>query len=150
MLVLPFFHPIFFYQNDSKWPEMDFKHNFKKCSIWSVLQSFSNHFLLKLARLLLKHHSQDGCGALCTALFTVFSESLWSGRVWAWSSSVHGGPQLLVAMPSCDEDQGYTDSQAVPGCRHTPASDTGPVTSDMDTDRLSSVKLQCNFNTHSK
>ena len=25
-----FFHPNFFYQNDSEWPKMDFKHNFKK------------------------------------------------------------------------------------------------------------------------
>ena len=28
--------PHFFYQNDSEWPEMDFKHNFEKCNIWSA------------------------------------------------------------------------------------------------------------------
>ena len=27
--------PPFFTQNDSEWPEMDFKHNFKKSNIWS-------------------------------------------------------------------------------------------------------------------
>ena len=33
----PFFSPkFFFYQNDSEWPEMDFKHNFKKYGILSV------------------------------------------------------------------------------------------------------------------
>ena len=32
----PFFHLNFFYQNDSEWPEMDFKHNFKKYGILSV------------------------------------------------------------------------------------------------------------------
>ena len=27
-----FFTQILFYQNDSEWPEMDFKHNFKNCN----------------------------------------------------------------------------------------------------------------------
>ena len=27
------FHLNFFFQNDSEWPEMDFKHNFIKCNI---------------------------------------------------------------------------------------------------------------------
>ena len=30
-----FFHLKFFYQNDSEWPEMDFKHNFKK--VWNFV-----------------------------------------------------------------------------------------------------------------
>ena len=29
----PFFTPNFFFQNDSEWLEMDFKHNFTKCII---------------------------------------------------------------------------------------------------------------------
>ena len=29
----PFFTQIFFFQNDSEWLEMDFKHNFIKCNI---------------------------------------------------------------------------------------------------------------------
>ena len=29
----PYSPKTFFYQNDSEWPEMDFKHNFKKCSV---------------------------------------------------------------------------------------------------------------------
>ena len=31
-----FFTQNFFYQNDSEWPKMDFKHNFKKYGILSV------------------------------------------------------------------------------------------------------------------
>ena len=31
-----FFTWNFFYQNDSEWPKMDFKHNFKKCNILSA------------------------------------------------------------------------------------------------------------------
>ena len=29
----PIFHPNFFFQNDSEWLEMDFKHNFSQCNI---------------------------------------------------------------------------------------------------------------------
>ncbi len=29
----PIFHPNFFFQNDSEWLEMDFKHNFRQCKI---------------------------------------------------------------------------------------------------------------------
>ena len=36
-----FFTWNFFYQNDSEWPKMDFKHNFKKCNILSA----GPHFL---------------------------------------------------------------------------------------------------------
>ena len=32
MGVPPIFHPIFFYQNDSEWLEMDFKQNFKNAT----------------------------------------------------------------------------------------------------------------------
>ena len=32
----PFSPKIFFNQNDSEWPEMDFKHNFKNCNILSA------------------------------------------------------------------------------------------------------------------
>ena len=32
----PHFSPKILYQNDSEWPEMDFKHNFKKSNIWSA------------------------------------------------------------------------------------------------------------------
>ena len=32
----PFSPKIFFNQNDSEWPEMDFKHNFENCNILSV------------------------------------------------------------------------------------------------------------------
>ena len=33
MGVPPIFQPNFFFQNDSEWLEMDFKHNFIKCNI---------------------------------------------------------------------------------------------------------------------
>ena len=33
MGVPPIFHLNFFFQNDSEWLEMDFKHNFIKCNI---------------------------------------------------------------------------------------------------------------------
>ena len=37
-----FFTWNFFYQNDSEWPKMDFKHNFKKCNILSAGFFLSN------------------------------------------------------------------------------------------------------------
>ena len=37
-----FFTQNFFYKNDSEWPEMDFKHNFKKCNILLAVQLFFN------------------------------------------------------------------------------------------------------------
>ena len=33
----PFFNQIFVYQNDSEWPKMDFKHNFKKRDHFRIL-----------------------------------------------------------------------------------------------------------------
>ena len=38
-----FFTHNFFYQNDSEWPKMDFKHNFKKREI--LVKNFTDFFL---------------------------------------------------------------------------------------------------------
>ena len=40
-----FFTWNFFYQNDSEWPKIDFKHNFKKCNILSGGGGGDPHFL---------------------------------------------------------------------------------------------------------
>ena len=40
MGVPPIFHPIFFYQNDSEWLEMDFKQNFKNATFWNFFNFF--------------------------------------------------------------------------------------------------------------
>ena len=60
-LTHPLFSPKFcFYQNDSEWPKMDSKHNFKKCNILSAgpLPPYGNigytfFFLMKASLLLL-------------------------------------------------------------------------------------------------
>ena len=87
-----FFTQIFFYQNDSEWPKMDFKHNFKKYGILSVRKSLnieqiilieivsSHEWHLNFSPKLHQWRLSNGLEALAEGHLRVWTDAIWGEK----------------------------------------------------------------------